>query len=470
MPRMSLTRRECLKLAGGAVALGAFPRVAYSAPLAQRPPMGWNSFDSYGVYLHEEASLANVDAMAEKLQPHGYEYFVVDNGWFGEYTLFPGTKIAREKHASDVRINAYGLLQPSTCYFPNGLEPIIQRCHEKGLKFGVHLMRGIPRKAVAENTPIQGTQYRARDIADTSSVCSWCEYNYGVDMDKPGAQAFYNSLVNQLAGWGIDFIKADDIVPFPKEVEAMAEAIAQCGRPIVLSLSPGGDVDPAHIDAFRRANMLRVTPDIWDEQKGIDQCFDAWRKWQGKERPGFWIDMDMIPFGQLCLMSPPEYASSKGHGGPDAKEGLVALAGKGTTRQCLFTKAQMETFITMRAVSASPLMVGGDLPTMDAVSLGYLTHPEMLACNQNGVMGALLREHAPFEVWGAAERGRAGHGWIGVFNRSETDATFQTSAENLGLEASVTRVKDVWNQCERGVGKDGEVVQVPAYGALFLRY
>ena len=107
--------------------------------LAPVPPLGWNSFDSYGVYLDEEAAMANVEAMASKLRPFGYEYFVIDNGWFGEYELVPGTKYPAEKHASDVRINEYGLLQPSRTYFPNGLRRIIDRAHELGLKLGVHL-------------------------------------------------------------------------------------------------------------------------------------------------------------------------------------------------------------------------------------------------------------------------------------------------------------------------------------------
>ena len=194
------------------------------APLAQTPPMGWNSFDSYGVYLHEEAAMANLEVMAEKLKPHGYEYFVLDNGWFGEYALQPGTMFAAEKHAHDVRLDENGYFLPSKCYFPGGFEPIVDRCHELGLKFGVHLMRGIPRKAVELNLPIEGTPYRAADIADTDPAenCKWCRYCYGVDMSKPGAQDWYDGLIRHIAAMGVDFIKYDDIVPHPDEVEAVA--------------------------------------------------------------------------------------------------------------------------------------------------------------------------------------------------------------------------------------------------------
>lgn len=253
--------------------------------LATTPPMGWNSYDSYGVYLHEKVAFANLEAMAAKLKPHGYEYFVIDNGWFGEYTLQPGTLFPAEKHAHDVNLNEYGQFQPSKIYFPNGFKPLVDRCHALGLKFGVHLMRGIPRKAYELNLPIRGTTHTALDIANTDPKenCKWCTYCYGVDMSKPGTQEWYDGLIQHAVDLGVDFIKYDDIVPHPDEVEAVVKAIRKTGKPVVLSLSPGGDVDPNAINTFKRANMLRVTHDVWDDQRYIDECFTAWRKWQGHE-------------------------------------------------------------------------------------------------------------------------------------------------------------------------------------------
>ena len=444
------------------------------AELAQTPPLGWNSFDSYGVYLHEEAAMANLEAFAEKLAPHGYEYFVIDAGWFGEFELQEGTIYPAEKHAKDLNFNEYGLLQPSETYFPNGLQPIIDRCHELGLKFGIHLMRGIPRAAVKANTPVKGTNYIASDIADITSICVWNHQNYGVDMDKPGAQEFYNSLINQMAAWGVDFLKYDDIVPFPKEVEAVANAIAQCGRPMVLSLSPGGNVKEDAVDFYKKGNMLRVTHDIWDEQKGIDQCFDAWRKWQGHEEPGFWIDMDMIPFGQLQLMNPlPEGLT----GDEDKKEieqgksdGLYSnvelLAGVGWTRWSNFSNDQMFTFITMRALAASPLMMGGDLPSLDDFSLKLITHPEILKCNQNGVMGSLVYENDDIEIWKTPKKEGKG-GWIGIFNRSESAQSISIATNDLKLaNKNQPELYDIWNE------KDIESLDfdINGNGVIFLNY
>ncbi|HSH18963.1 MAG TPA: glycoside hydrolase family 27 protein [Draconibacterium sp.] len=424
--------------------------------LAQTPPLGWNSFDSYGVYLYEEAAMANVEAFAEKLKPHGYEYYVIDAGWFGEFELQPGTIYPAEKHARKMNFNEYGLLQPSETYFPNGLQPIIDRCHELGFKFGLHLMRGIPREVVRLDLPIKGTNYTAAQIADTTSICAWNHQNYGVDMSKPGAQEFYNSLINQMAEWGVDFIKYDDLVPFPEEIKGIANAIENCGRPIIYSLSPGNGADPNHIEAFKTAQMLRVTPDIWDEQLGIDQCFAAWRKWQGKEEPGFWIDMDMIPFGQLQLMSP----KPEGVQGDESKaelmkkmesgelENFELLSGKGFTRWSDFTKDQMYTFITMRALAASPLMMGGDLPTLDDFSLKLITDKNVLECNQNGVMGHLVYDADGIEIWNTPKK-NSEDGWIGIFNRNPEANQITVTAEVLGLdEDKKYNLENIWEESQ----------------------
>ena len=438
------------------------------AELAPAPPMGWNSFDSYGVYLHEQAALANVEAMAKKLRPFGYAYFVVDNGWFGEYRLQPGTLYPAEKHAHDVNVNAFGYFMPSKVYFPNGLRPIADRCHALGLKFGVYLMRGIPRKAYELNLPIEGTAYTARDVAitDPQLNCRWCTYCYGVDMTHPGAQAWYNGLIRHIAELGVDFIKYDDIVPYPAEVEAVAKAIQACGRPIVLSLSPGGSVDPNAIDAFRRANMLRVTKDVWDEQQYIDECFAAWRKWQGKECPGFWIDMDMIPFGQLQLMSP------RIENQDPMTKGDIALAGKGVNRWCQLSAAQHRTFITLRALAASPLMMGGDLPSLDAYSLSLITHAQMLACNQNGVMGERLFERDGVEVWRALKKGNTDTGWVGVFNRSEKTQGVTVTPDLLGLDTDpAVQVQDCWNDQSFLLSEaQSQLLQIEPHDVLFLAF
>ena len=208
--------------------------------------------------------------------------------------------------------------------------------------------------------------------------------------------------------------------------------------------------------------MVRVTPDVWDEQKYIDLCFEAWRRWQGKERPGFWIDMDMIPFGRLQLMSPPSSDGAK----TVMDKGDIALAGKGVRRRCQLNSDQMETFITMRAMAASPLMMGGDLPSLDTFSLNLITDTDMLACNQNGVMGSLIYAKENIEVWKSEKRDSLEAAWVAVFNRSEAVKTFVLSATTLGLKESPSiRLRNIWKKSKLDL--NGRI-KIPANGVIFI--
>lgn len=429
--------------------------------LTPAPPMGWNSFDSYGVAASEKTMMDNLEAMAAKLKPFGYKYFVIDNGWFGEFRRFPGHFYPCEKHASDVRLDDYGRLIPSEMYFPNGLSKIIERTHELGLKFGIHLMRGIPRKAVELNLPIYGTQYRAADIADKQSICIWCHYMYGVDMDKPGAQEYYNSVVDLFAGWGVDFIKVDDITGYPGEIEAIANAIERCGRDIVLSLSPGGQVDVKHMPVYQRANMLRITTDIWDEREDLDKAFDAWHKFQGYQKDGFWLDLDMIPFGHLKICNP---VPSPGF----EPEGMV---GKGYERMCRLNRNQMYTFITIRALAASPLFMGGDLLTSDDFSFSLITNTEMIRCNQNGIVGRNVFKRDGIEVWITPDKTNNRKGWIGIFNRNTEDRKLDLPLEKIFSDSHANYcLWDIWNSSPVTINNRIISCVLPADGVLFASY
>jgi len=437
------------------------------AALTPRPPLGWNSFDCYGCAATMRDLLPNLEVMAARLQPFGYEYFVVDNGWFAEYDIAPGERYPRETHAREVHLDPYGRYLPAMRSFPDGLQPLIDRTHALGLKFGLHLMRGLPREAVARNLPIYGTPYHARDIADTSSVCRWCPYNYGIDMGKPGARAFYDALVGMLAGWGVDLIKADDITGYPDEIAALADAIARCGRSIVLSLSPGGDTDRDQLASYRRANLLRTTRDIWDNRLGLDRAFAAWRAWQDVGGAGFWPDLDMIPFGHLVVWRPRA-------GAPPAlgDAANAALAGKGYERECQLTREQQHTFITMRALAASPLFMGGDLPTTDDFAFALLTDNAMLACNQHGVVGRLVHEAAGIEVWRTPERGASASGWLGVFNRHQEPQTVALTAAQLGVPTGCRQLHDIWRDRELGAPGPHESLRldIGPDGVVFCRY
>jgi len=413
---------------------------------APAPPLGFNSFDSYRSQLTEEKAYALMDVMAEKYLPFGYEYFVMDAGWY--------TGMNPEIHQG-LGLESFGLCVVHPTRFPNGIKELVEYAHKKGLKFGVWLMRGIPREAVKLNLPIPGTPYFARDIADTNNICVWSEMNYGVDMTKPGAQIYYNNLINTLASWGIDFIKVDDLVPNPMEIVAIANAIETGGHTMIYSLSPGDVHHPVHLPYYKRANMVRITRDIWDNPLSIEKGFFAWEEFQGVSAPGFWPDLDMIPFGRLDVIN------------EDA-------------RQSTFNQDQMKTFIAQRALAASPLLIGGDLLTMDDFSYSLLTNRGMLECNQNGVMGVNVYRAGNVDVWLTPDKHDPQKGWIGIFNRTKTDRHVKLTKQELGFIAfeesyNLTAVdcsvhlKNIWSG-ETITIEDAFRFALPAEGAAFFKF
>lgn len=437
-----------------------------SDQLAKTPPMGWNSYDSYGTFLNSKNALANMEVLAKKYLSCGYEYFVIDAGWYNENGLEEGTNYPSTD--SRTALDKYGVYESSSTYFPQGIKPLVDKAHSLGLKFGLHLMRGIPRDAVKKNLPIKGTSFHAADIADTLNICVWHNLTYGVDMSKPGAQEWYNSIFEKFAAWGIDFVKVDDLTPFPDEIIAIEKAIKNCGRPMVFSLSPGDISNMLHLPFYRRTNMVRITNDIWDRKSDLDKAFLSWKKFQGTETKGFWPDLDMIPFGQLNLETPSSHAEE-------------ATAGNTSFKHwCRLSKDQMRNFITSRALAASPLFIGGDLMTMDDFSHSLLTNKNMLACNQNGVMGVNVFDKDSVEVWHVSNADQYGKGWIGVFNRSGKDREQTFTKTELGLRKVFKsyetidiqgdfHVYDIWNDKQIDV-KDGWSLNIPASGVIFLQY
>ncbi len=428
--------------------------------LTPRPPLGWNSYDSFGCFINAHRALANLRVFVDRLKPHGYEYFVLDAGWFRQYEL-GGREFPGKDDSYVVRHDSFGRPVPAPCFFPDDLAPVADACHAAGVKFGIHMMRGVPRAAVAANTPISGTSLHARDIANTADTCSWCPDNFGVDMTRPGAQSYYDSVVGLLSGWGVDFIKYDDIVPSPPEVDAVVNALGRCGREIVLSLSPGNGHNTDGWQSYFQANMIRTSGDIWDDREDFRWVFERWQQFMPlAERlpPGCWFDQDMIPFGELQVWNPAQ-GEQVGH---------ILMNGKGSRRMSGLNEAQKRTFMTMRALAASPLFMGGNLPATDDYSFHLLTHPGMLACNQNGVTGRLVTYTDWTSTWQTPHRTEAGAGWFGIFNRDGANPRAgNATLEILGIPAAAPLV-DVWTG--RPLAAIDLRRELPPDEVLFVRY
>ncbi len=358
---------------------------------APTPPMGWNSWDCFATTVTEQQVKEQAGYMAEHLKSHGWQYIVVDIQWYE-----PGAKSHAYRADAKLTLDAHGRLLPATNRFPSstdgrGFKPLADQVHALGLKFGVHLMRGIPRQAVEQNLPILGTPYRAQDIADRSNTCPWNPDMFGVDMTKPGAQAYYDSVFALFAEWGVDYVKVDDISrPYLKhqdEIEAVRRAIDRTGRPIVLSLSPGETVLTAAGHVAQHANLWRISDDFWDRWLALRDQFARLAAWNPHRRPGAWPDADMLPLGTLVM-------------------------GERTTR---FTADEQRTLMTLWSIARSPLMHGGDLTKTDPATLALLTNAEVLAVNQHSTNNRPLFERDGLVAWVADVPGSPDR-YLAVFN------------------------------------------------------
>ena len=431
-------------------ALGASTAEPAHWAWAAKPPMGWNSWDAFATTVTEEQVKAETDYMADHLAPYGWQYVVVDIQWYE-----PGATGFNYRRNAAVIMDAYGRLLPATNKFPSagdgaGFKSLADYIHGKGLKFGVHLMRGIPRQAVAQNTAVLGTGIRAADIADTTSRCPWNTDMYGVDMSKPGAQDYYNSIFQQFAAWGVDFVKVDDLSrPYHRpEIQAIRDAIDRAGRPMVLSTSPGETPLAESDHVSRHANMWRMSDDFWDTWPALLEQFERTRKWAPSAGPGHFPDADMLPLGAI--------RSAPGYGGGN------------WTR---FTKDEQYTMMTLWSISRSPLIMGGDMTRNDPFTLALLMNPEVIAVDQASNGNRQLFSRDGHIAW-AADVPSSTDIYLAIFNttdaNAEQDSTARLALRELGWRGAY-RVRDLWQRRDLGRFTDGFAQPVPRHGAALYR-
>ncbi len=415
--------------------------------------MGWNSWDSYGLTITEAEFKANVNWFHQHLQPSAWQYVVVDEGWYLAHPENADKKDADEGYV----LSPEGLYLPAPNRFPSsangqGLKPLADYAHSLGLKFGIHIIRGIPKQAVAQNLPIAGSSFRASQAADQTDLCRWNPDNYGVK-DNAAGQAYYDSMARLYAGWGVDFLKVDCISqPYDApEIHMVSAALKRSGRPIVLSLSPGPTPIEQAADVRQYAQMWRISDDMWDlwEKKPGDEAFPQSLKnqfhllseWSPHVEPGHWPDADMLPIGYL---------------GP--------RPGWGSARQSRFTLGDTRTLLTLWSIARSPLILGTNLTQMDPQIEAMVTNPEVIAVDQHSSGNRPVIETANTVIWTAVE---GGVHLVAVFNLEDTPATIMEPWKVLGLDRSSYRVRDLWQREELGTQASLRV-SVPPHGAFLL--
>jgi len=400
---------------------------------APSPAMGWNSWDCFGPTVTEQEVKANADYMASHLKKFGWEYIVVDIRWYVDNDKAHGYN---EKDPSFV-MDEYGRFLPSTVRFPSaangmGFKPLADYIHSKGLKFGFHIMRGIPKLAVKTNTPVLGSKVKAGDIYNEELLCKWLKDMYTVDYQKEGAQEYYNSLFNLYAGWGLDFIKIDDLSsPYHQgEIELIRKAIDQCGRKIVLSTSPGETPVENAEHIKNHANMWRIVNDLWDNWKQLKEEFEVCNRWTSFIGDGHFPDCDMLPLGHIGIR-----------------------AERGNDRMSSLTKDEQITMMTLFSIFRSPLMFGGNLPDNDQFTLSIITNQDVLAVNQKSINNRQLFSRDGLIAW-VAEDPKSGDKYLAVFNTrdsitavddfGEEVANIPVDLAQLGFSGSC-EVEDLWS-------------------------
>lgn len=412
----------------------------------KKPPMGWNSYDYYDTTVTEDQVKANADYMAEHLRSHGWEYVVVDIEW---YSYDAGSQRDKYQYIPfwEVEMDEYSRLLPCPQRFPSsvggqGFAPLAEYVHGLGLKFGIHIMRGIPRIAAHNHSKILGTERTANEIASPYSICPWNPDMYGVIPGEEGAQEYYDSLMALYAQWGVDFIKCDDICrgdaeSAKEEIAMLYRAIEKCGRDIVLSLSPGPALLEWAEHYHKNANMWRITDDFWDHWDSLRDMFDRCRNWQEQVQDGGYPDCDMLPLGWL------------GKGFEDE-------------RQTNFSKTEQRTMMTLWCMFRSPLMLGAELPKLDEWTLSLLCNDRVLGL-LDGSKGAreIFRDEQVI-LW-QSESTEDSSKYLAIFNISEDEVA--VAPEEYLSHVSGT-AEDLW---EGEALSLKEKKEIPPHGCLLLK-
>lgn len=406
---------------------------------AKTPPRGWNSYDYYDTNVTEQDVLANAEFMAEHLKSFGWEYVVVDIQWYAYNTASIRDRFQYIPFGKN-EMDDYGRLLPCPDKFPSsvgcaGFKPLADKIHALGLKFGIHVMRGIPRAAAQNHLPILRSDVTADMAADPASVSEWNPDMYGVRNCEAG-QKYYDSVLELYASWGVDFIKVDDIGSTgfephrgygrKHEVEMLHRAIQNCGRPIVLSLSPGPAVVEESWHYKKYANMWRITDDFWDNWETLLYMFDRCEKWQDHVSQGCYPDCDMLPLGKV---------------------------GKhfGQERDTLFTREEQKTMMTLWCIFGSPLMLGAELTMLDAWTLSLLQNGELLRLTNGQFISRQVMRDREKCVW-CAVHPKSGEYYVALFNFTDETQHICVSLEEcmsmFSEECLIdrgTKINEVWS-------------------------
>jgi alpha-galactosidase len=393
------------------------------------PPMGWNSWNCWGRTVTQDRVLASARAMVEKgLIHYGWTYINIDDAWQGK------------------RGGPYNAIQPDPAKFPD-MKALCDEIHALGLKVGIYSSPWV--------TTYAGFVGGSSDEPDGR----WSfDENSGEKMNKRLFQrtARYSFATNdaaQWAEWGIDYLKYDWNPNDRPEVQCMAEALHNCGRDLVYSLSNSGML--LNAEFYQQwANCWRTTQDLKDRWSGpgsqvnLRQVWithEAWMEAGVRGIPGHFPDADMLVVGDVVEHNDRE-----------------------KPRPSRLTADEQYTHISLWALWANPLLIGCPIETMDEFTLKLLTNREVLAVNQDAkaVSGRLVYREQGIEiiVKDLADGSRV----VGLFNVNEAPRVIMLEWGLLGIDGQ-KKVRDLWRQQDVGIFSDSFSARVPAHGVILVR-
>jgi alpha-galactosidase len=350
--------------------------------LAPTPPMGWMTWNYYGVNINEKNIRDIADAMVETgMVKAGYKFIMIDDGWQGG------------------RDNRNRMI-PDVAKFPGGIKVLADYVHQKGIKLGIY-----------------------SDAAQLTCA----GYTASLGFENEDAKTF--------ASWEIDYLKYDycnapeDSVTAKTRYKKMSDALNKCGRNIVFSICEWGDREPWHWAGAAGGQLWRTTADIRDrwigdakrKYFGIMDAFDTNSTLSAYASPGKWNDPDMLVVGLYGKKGPASNANNKG---------------------C--TDVEYQSQMSLWSMMSSPLITSCNLADMNAATKRILLNPDVIAIDQDA-LGQQAIMKSKDATWNILVKNLAnGDIAIAILNRSETTQNFTTTLNQLGLPKQY-RVKDVWN-------------------------
>ena len=413
--------------------------------IALTPPMGWNSWNCWGLAVSEEKVRAAARALAARgLRDHGWTYVNIDDGWQGE------------------RGGPFQAIQPNQ-KFPD-IAGLASEVHDLGLKIGIYSSpwrvssgRYIgssadqPDGGIDLMAEIRKGQYQVPKFKSSLSQYAWLKSltdwqrararkAFQKRINTFGQFSFVRQDVRQWAAWELDYLKYDWVPIDLAHVTGMGRELRTAGRDIVYSLSNNAK-RPLAPELAKWANAWRTTVDIADTWESVSDLGFSRDKWAPFNGPGHYNDPDMLVLGDTRWNRP--------HG-------------------CRLTSDEQYSHMTLWCLLSGPLLLGCDLEKLDPFTLGLLTNDEVLAINQDPLCRQATRVARPGTGIVYAKQMEDGSWAVGLFNLGEKARAVALRWSDIGLSIPQA-VRDLWRQKDLGTFDDHFETSVAPHGVVLIR-